>query len=69
MNVGQLKQLIQDLDDSTVVLVPFEDHGYRECHIRVGTALKDGRNWTEDHGEDLTPEADHGKRTTVLLID
>lgn len=69
MNVGQLKKLIADLPDDVKVVVPFEDHNYREPRAEVTTALHHRRDgWTEDHGEEYTPERQYGKRQKVVLV-
>jgi hypothetical protein len=69
MTVGDLKKLIQDVPDNVPILVPGEDHSLREVDPQVGTALKESRySWTEDFGEEYTPEATCGKRTVALII-
>ena len=70
--VKQLKELIANLPDDAQVLVPGEDHSYRAASVEATTALREGRGrhsgWTEDHGEELTPEADYGKRMQVVVV-
>jgi hypothetical protein len=73
MTVKELKALITDLPDDTPVLVAGSDHEYGDDTIRVGTVMKTVYGpsrtcWAEDYGEDLTPEAQWGKRTQALLI-
>lgn len=52
MNVGQLKKLIAELPDDTVILVSAPDHSYRECDLRPIEAAepsekKRRRGWGE----------------------
>lgn len=70
MTVKNLKALLENMDESAVLVVPTGDHSYNHAHATKTTALYDGRNriWSEDHGEDVTPEADYGKRLPVLVI-
>ncbi len=70
ITIKQLKDLIKDLPDETMVLSPDGDHAYRKVHAEVTTALYDetGPAWTEDYGEKMTPEAYYGKRLKVLVI-
>jgi hypothetical protein len=70
LNVGKLKKLIEGLADDVLVVGPAPDHEYRQVDGEATTALIDeeSRCMTEDHGEDVTPEADYGKRITVLVI-
>ena len=68
MTKQQLLRLIEQLPDNTPILVPAYDHGYREPHAEVTTALRQGGIWTEDWGEESTPEAEYGKREVVVVI-
>jgi hypothetical protein len=69
MNVRDLKKLLENAPDDALVMVPGHDHSYREAHCELTTGLKEGRNqWTEDYGEETTPEAEYGKRLPILLI-
>lgn len=68
MNVGKKKTLMSGLEDDVDIarqrrrpLLP-RDIG------QVTTALLSGHNWTEDHGEELTPEAEYGERRQVVVI-
>jgi hypothetical protein len=71
MNVGQLKKLLLSLPDDLKLVMPGYDHSYREADASVGTAmLTPDRVYTEDHGDEYTPEGeDFGKRVKVLIID
>lgn len=63
--VGQLKTLIADVDDATLIMQEGSDHSLVPISLGFGTALQESRNrWTDDHGEAVTP----GKRITVLLV-
>lgn len=69
MTVGMLRNLIKDVPDNARILGPDSDHNYRLVNVVVGTALANPESgWTEDFGEDITPEADFGARRTVLVI-
>ena len=70
MTVGHLRKLIEKLPDETRVLQPASDHSYGPVIGEVGTALLDpeSRTWTEDFGEDMTPESEYGKRFDVLIL-
>jgi len=67
VKVGNLKKLIQSLPDDMEIVSPGRDHSYDEIDCVVVSALKDKyRNYTEDYGEEATPEAQYGKRVNVL---
>ena len=68
MNIKRLKQLIANAPDDALVLVPTCDHSYRVADIVLGTALRDKHEWTEDFGEESTPEAEYGKRHPALIV-
>lgn len=70
MNVKQLREIIQDMSDDVQLVGTSSDHSYRLVEVFPATALfnSSSRNWTEDYGEDSTPEADYGKRMNVLVI-
>ncbi len=69
MKVSDLKRLLQNAPDDALVMVSTNDHGYREAHCEFTTGMMKMRNqWTEDHGEDTTPEAEYGKRLPILLV-
>lgn len=69
MRIKQLKELIANMPDDAYIVTPGEDHSYREASVEAGTALKakDG-SWSEDYGEESTPEAEYGKRLPVLIV-
>ncbi len=68
--LGALREATKHLPDTAIVLVPSRDHEYRPVAAEVATALfdQDSFTFTEDHGEDLTPEAEYGKRIEVVII-
>lgn len=69
MTVGQLRKIIEKLPDDTRVLAPSADHSFHDVDASASTALYDRRSgWTEDYGEDQTPEAEFGERRSVLVI-
>lgn len=69
MTVKELIGLLEQVEDKTAtILVPSEDHSYREASADVTVALVKGKNWTEDYGEKLTPAKEFGKRRPVVVI-
>ncbi len=69
MNIKKLKEIIKDMPDDAPVLRESSDHAFVECSIENGTALEEDEcQWTQDFGEETTPEADYGKRIKALLI-
>ena len=69
MKVRDLKKLLENAPDDAPVMVPAYDHSYREAHCQMTTGLMEGCNqWTEDYGEETTPEAEYGKRLPILLV-
>lgn len=71
MNLGQFRQLTANLPDTTFVFVSAGDHDLRVGTAEVGTALANFKEhaYTQDFGEDKTPEADFGKRIQAVIID
>ncbi len=65
--VGELKKLIENIPDNTVILSPADDHNFDRVGLSIGTALYGSHIWTEDHGE-ATPEKEFGKRYDVLIV-
>lgn len=70
MKAKDLKKLLENVDDQAVVVRSVGDHSYCECDLQPATGLYDGYSdqWSEDHGESVTPEADYGKRMAVLIV-
>lgn len=70
MKVHELRKLLESAPDEAEVVIPGGDHSYRAVYSAVPTTgLRAGRcNWTEDHGEALTPEANWGKRLPIFLL-
>jgi hypothetical protein len=75
MNVGELKKVLGGVADDVSVVMDSDDHSYRETSALVSTALLQKRTkldrweiWTEDYGENETPEATFGKRVPVVVI-
>ncbi len=71
MNIKKLKEEIADLSDDALIIAPSGDHSFRVVQACAATALYDAklRCWSEDHGEEITPEAEYGKRIDVLIIE
>ena len=69
MKVRDLQILLANAAPDTEVLIEDGDHGYRRADFTVTTALRapDG-DWTEDHGEKLTPEAEYGRRLPAVVV-
>ncbi len=69
MTVGELKKLISEVPDEVKILNPSTDHSLVEVDLVLSTALKsDEWNYTEDYGEEMTPEKDYGKRVQALVV-
>lgn len=68
MTLGQFLKRYQNHDPNTVLVTPGSDHSYEEACISATTALWDHGAWTEDYGEDQTPEAEYGERRNVIVI-
>ncbi len=69
MMVCELKELIKDLPDDTQMLCATRDYSYRKCKAIVSTVLTDESEWSEDLGEEVTPESEHGKRVLAVIFD
>lgn len=68
MKASELK-IKADAAPDAVVLAPGHDHSYRDVEVELTTALYHPQHgWTEDHGEELTPEAEWGRRRQVMVI-
>ncbi len=69
MKVRDLKKLLETAPDDAVVVVSSHDHSYREARCDLTTGLKDGHNrWTEDYGEEDTPQSEYGRGLPILLV-
>lgn len=69
MNIGQLKKWLENVPDDTILVVPVGDHGYKEVDAGLTTGLRNHENeWTEDFGEDITPEKEYGKRLMIVVV-
>lgn len=68
MTLGQFLKRFQNHDPEAILVIPGSDHSYDEACVSATTALNDGRAWTEDYGEGVTPEADYGKRRNVIVV-
>ena len=71
MKVSDLKKLIATAPEDAVLVVPAPDHSMRPAMAGIGTVLFDRKSylWTQDYGEDSTPEADYGKRIPALIVE
>lgn len=69
LTVSALIAILEKCDPSALILSPAPDHSYQHASASVATALYDeDAGWTEDHGEDATPESEYGKRCQVVII-
>lgn len=70
MNLGQFRELTKNLPDNTFVFLEGTDHDYRVAHASIGSVLANFKEhvYTEDFGEDKTPEAEFGKRIEALIL-
>jgi len=68
MLIKELRALIADAPDDAVILVPTSDHGLRVARLVLETALREKGGWTEDFGEEMTPQKQYGKRLPALVV-
>lgn len=71
LTVKKLRSILSEAQEDAVVLISNNDHGYRYVYAEIGTALAENLNYgefTEDHGEQYTPEAEFGKRVPAVII-
>lgn len=68
MTVGNLKALLKDIPDPVPILIVAPDHSLCWADVVVGTALGRRGEFTQDHGEDCTPESEYGPRFQALII-
>lgn len=69
--VKDLREIIADLKDDTIVLTSSGDHNYRFGYAEVTTVLTENYSYgeyTEDMGEEYTPEAEYGKRVSAVIF-
>lgn len=67
--VGALRKALEKLPDDTPVITPGGDHSYYLTSGHATTALVNRNGeWTEDYGEEDTPEAEFGKRVKVFVV-
>jgi hypothetical protein len=69
--VKDLRNIIAGLDDETIVLTSAGDHSYLFAYAEVSTVLTENYaygQYTEDHGEQYTPEAEYGERVPALIL-
>lgn len=69
VTVGDLRRLLENVPDDVPVLTPGPDHSYFGASARLSSALlEEGGTWTEDYGEETTPEKVYGKRLQAIII-
>jgi len=70
MNVGQLRKLLEQADDSDLVVVCSRNsHIYSNVYLEYITVLQDKNGvLSEDHGEKLTPQSEYGNRIHAIQI-
>ena len=79
MIVSELKALLENCPDGSPIVIAGEDHSYVEVEVVLTTALLEEGTFegmrkgyrvhiTEDHGEQMTPEAEYGERFNVVLV-
>lgn len=69
LRVRELKSLLEGVPEDALVVTPSFDHSYRDVEAGEATALASHvGSYTEDHGEDITPEAEYGKRIKVFVV-
>jgi hypothetical protein len=69
MTLGQFLDKAKDFPREAILVTPGSDHSYRLAEADSTTALQEGRNeYTEDFGEEDTPEAEYSKRVPVIVF-
>lgn len=70
MNVKELKELLAPIPDDAIVVTHGSEHYSREVSMGMNTALHDVELdiLSEDLGEELTPEAECGRRINVFVV-
>lgn len=70
MTVSQLLKILDRCDPETRVVTTFADHEYCLAKAVPGMALYDDASdvYTQDYGEQSTPESLYGKRIKVLIV-
>lgn len=54
LTIKKLKEIIQDLPDNTIIMVPFQDHSFRECSAYSNEILYDRKShiFSESSGDE-----------------
>lgn len=69
MNAGQIRRLLEDWPDAMPVLLKGPGYNYRPANASVVSVLKDEDGYySEDLGEDVTPEKFYGHRIKGIVI-
>lgn len=70
MKAKDLRVILGQVPDDAEIVVPGEDHSYRTVRVSVTTGLYNTKHrvWSEDYGEEMTPEKDNGKRLPIVLF-
>lgn len=69
MNVGQLKKLLEKVDDSTLLVVKDHDHAYETAIASLTTALSNKKRHYlyEDHGDSYKDDSDDIRINVVVI--
>ncbi len=68
MTVGQLRKIIQDLPDHTIIIGNEHDHTYRRVWIEVADVIDEGQGYySVDYGEDT--DFIKGERIKALICE
>lgn len=71
LTVKKLMKFLSEFEEDAVVLIPSDEHMYRYPYLQYTTALEENSSYgiyTEDHGEEFTPESEYGKRVSAVVI-
>ncbi len=72
--VAELKKFLEEsqIPDDAIIVLHGSDHSYDKADVYKETALvekyRGHTHYSEDFGEEITPEAECGKRIPILLI-
>ncbi len=70
ITVREALRRLQKMNPDAVFVIEGSDHSYRLADMQETTALRDEETgtFTQDFGEQDTPEAEYGKRVPIVNI-
>ena len=69
LKAKDLIALLQKAPPNSIVVCSGPDHSYRPLKAEITTAMHEGDGrYSEDFGQEITPDPEHGNRVDVILI-